>query len=510
MSSASENNKRIAKNTLFLYFRLLITMGVNLYTARVVLATLGVEDYGIYNVVGGVVVMFAWLNSGMLASSQRFISFELGRNSFERLHKVFCNSVSIHLCIALVILLCAETAGLWFMNTKLNINPLRISAANWVYQCSVFSLMVGIVCVPYNSCIVAHEHMKTYAYVSIIDVVLKLAIVYFLSVWNIDKLKFYAVLVLAATSIVQSIYLVYCRHHFPECKYRFSFDKDLFRQMFAFAGWSFIGNLSHAFKEQGSNILLNLFFGTFVNAARGIAGQVNAAVNGFTVNFQMALNPQIVKSYASGNYQYATSLVSKSSRYSFYLLLIVSVPAFVNMEYLLGLWLTVVPEYTVIFVRMILLISLVNSLSGSIGTMIQASGKVRNYNIIVGLIIMLDLPISYFILKAGYLPYTVMYVALFTATASLFARLFIMKRIVEYSARYFIVTIFCKNIFIAGTIIYALLYVQSLFPVNFLTFISMSLFSVLFIFGIIYIIGLSLRERIMVKNKILNRIIHFK
>jgi O-antigen/teichoic acid export membrane protein len=489
---------------------MLITMGVRLYTSRIVLATLGLEDYGIYNVVGGVVVMFAWLNSAMVGSSQRFISFELGRNSFERLHKVFCNSVSIHICIALVILLCAETVGLWFLNTKLNISPLRISAANWVYQCSVFSLMVSIICVPYNSCIVAHEHMKTYAYTSIIDVILKLVIVYFLSVWDIDKLKFYVVLVLATTSIVQSIYVIYCRRNFPECKYRFSFDKQLFRQMFSFAGWTFIGDLSHTLKDQGSNILLNLFFGTFVNAARGIAGQVNAAINGFTANFQMAINPQIVKSYASGNYKYATDLVSKSSRYSFYLLLIVCVPAFVNMEYLLNLWLTVVPEYTVIFVRMTLLVSLVNSLSGSIGIMIQASGRVRNYNIVVGLIIMIDLPISYFVLKAGYLPYTVMYVALFTATASLFARLFIMKRIVEYSARYFIFTIFCKNIIIAGALISILSYVQLLFPVNFLTVISMSFFSVLFISGIIYIMGLSLTERTMAKNKILNRIIHFK
>jgi O-antigen/teichoic acid export membrane protein len=483
---------------------MLVMIAVGLYTSRITLKILGIEDYGLYNVVGGVVAMFAFLNNAMVAASQRFISFELGKEDFARLKKVFSTSVSTHFCIAIIILLITETAGLWFVNTKLNIPVDRIDAANWIYQCSILAFMIRVLSVPYNSCIVAHEHMKTFAYVSIIDAVLNLTIVYLLLIWNIDKLKLYATLIFLIAIVIQIIYMLYCKRNFVECKYRFSFDRDLFKRMFSFAGWSFIGNLSHSFKDQGANIILNIFFGTFINAARGIAAQVNGAINSLTSSFQMAINPQITKSYATGDYEHTKSLISKGSRYSFYLLAVISIPAFINIDYILSLWLTVIPEYTAVFIRLILLVSLVNSMANPIITTIQATGNVRNFNIIVGGIILLDLPISYFVLKMGYLPYSVMYVSLFTTTVSLFARLFLMKRVIKYSTRYFFFSIFLKNMLLAGATLLILLYIQSLFAVNFTTFILMSFFSALFLSGVIYLLGMETNERKLVREKMLS------
>ena len=300
MASGDSSNKRIAKNTLLLYFRMVLIIIVGLYTSRVVLNTLGVSDYGIYNVVGGIVSMLAFLNSAMVAASQRFISFELGTDDSERLKKVFCTSVSIHIVLALIIFLIAETLGLWFVNTHLNIPAERMGAANWVYQCSILTLMLTVVSVPYNSCIVAHEHMKAFAYVSILEAVLKLLVVYLLLVGAVDKLVLYAILVAAVAFVIRIIYGIYCKRHFEECTYRFVLDRKLFKEMFAFAGWSIIGNLGFSMKDQGSNIILNLFFGTAVNAARGIAMQVNGIISNFSNNFTMALNPQITKQYAAG------------------------------------------------------------------------------------------------------------------------------------------------------------------------------------------------------------------
>lgn len=259
MASGDSSNKRIAKNTLLLYFRMVLIIIVGLYTSRVVLNTLGVSDYGIYNVVGGIVSMLAFLNSAMVAASQRFISFELGTDDSERLKKVFCTSVSIHIVLALIIFLIAETLGLWFVNTHLNIPAERMGAANWVYQCSILTLMLTVVSVPYNSCIVAHEHMKAFAYVSILEAVLKLLVVYLLLVGAVDKLVLYAILVAAVAFVIRIIYGIYCKRHFEECTYRFVLDRKLFKEMFAFAGWSIIGNLGFSMKDQGSNIILNLF-----------------------------------------------------------------------------------------------------------------------------------------------------------------------------------------------------------------------------------------------------------
>ena len=342
----NENNKRIAKNTLLLYVRMLFTIIVGLYTSRIVLNTLGVNDYGLYNVVGGIVSMLGFLNSAMTAASQRFISFELGKQNKQKLEEVFSTSVTIHIIIACIIFITAETIGLWFLNTHMNIATSRMTAANWVYQCSIFTFMISVISVPYNACIVAHEHMKTFAYISIIEVSLKLAIVYLLLILSFDKLIIYAVLLLCVSLIIRMIYGIYCKKKFEECTYRFHFNKKLFLEMFSFAGWSIIGNLGFSLKDQGSNVVLNLFCGTAINAARGVALQVNGIISNFSNNFLMALNPQITKQYATGDIPKSIQLVYAGCRYSFYLLSIISIPVMVNLDYILSLWLGIVPPYT--------------------------------------------------------------------------------------------------------------------------------------------------------------------
>ena len=303
MSSTTSNNKRIAKNTLLLYFRMILTMLVTLYTSRVVLNTLGVEDFGIFNVVGGIGVMFSVLNSAMSSATQRFLSFELGQNNKEQFTKVFSMSITIHALIALIIFVLAETIGLWFLNTHLVIPADRLVAANWVYQCSVLSFMVTILSVPYNASIIAYERMGAFAYISILEVSLKLLVVFMLQWIMVDKLKLYAVLLLVVALIIRLVYGFYCKLKLEGCNYIWIKDKQLFKTLASYAGWNLWGNLAAVGMDQGVNVLLNIFFGPIVNAARGIAYQAGSAVRLFVSNFQMAVNPQIVKRFASKELQ---------------------------------------------------------------------------------------------------------------------------------------------------------------------------------------------------------------
>ena len=299
-STVSENNKRIAKNTLMLYVKMGVMMLVQLYTSRVVLQTLGVDDFGIYNVVGGVVVLFSFLNAAMSSATQRFLNFELGKGDLVQVGRVFSMSLTVHFCIAGLVLLLAETVGLWFLNSELNIPAERMVAANWVYQFSVATTLLGILLVPYNATIIAHERMGFYAWTSIVKAVLLLVIVYFLSIGEVDKLILYAGLVFAVNALMQGVYIVYCRRAFSKTAlYRPFFDRELFRRLISFSGWSLFGGVADMCNSQGINMVMNIFCGVAVNAAMGIANQVNAAVYQFVSNFQIAFNPQLVKSYAA-------------------------------------------------------------------------------------------------------------------------------------------------------------------------------------------------------------------
>ena len=499
---------RIAKNTLFLYLRMFLMIFIGLYTSRVILKTLGVSDYGVYNVVGGMVSMFAFLNSAMVAASQRFISYELGRGNKEELNLVFCTSVNIHVIIAVVIFILAETIGLWFVNTQLVIDANRMIAANWVYQFSVLTFMVTVVSVPYNSCIVAHEYMRAFAYIGIVDACLKLVAVFLLLVFPYDKLIFYAFGVFVASVIVRVLYSFYCKRHFEECTYRFIVDWKLLKKMFSFAGWSVLGNLGFSFKDQGSNIVLNLFYGTSINAARGIAMQGSGLVSTFSSNFSMALFPQITKQYASGNMESCLDLVYSGARYTFYLLALISIPFLINVDYVLKLWLGNVPEYTSMFLMISMVVSILYTVTGTVTTALQATGEIKWFQIGICVIMLSELPIGYVLLLYDYPPYYALYPGILTGILAIFFRIYLLKKYIpECNLSHYLFEVFFRSMTIGAISWVVCDYVHSLFPDTFLTVIITSLISIVILLVLVFSFGLSSVERSMVKRK-LEQVIH--
>ncbi len=428
---------------------MLLTLGVTLYTSRIVLNTLGVVDFGIYNVVGGVVIMFSFLNSAMSSATQRFLSYEIGKNDYEQLKKVFSMSVNIHVIIALIVIILAETAGLWFLNTKLIIPLERMEAANWVYQFSILSFVLTMMGVPYNATIIANERMNVYAFVSVVEVALKLIVVFALVRFGYDKLKMYAILISCVSVIVWMTYKVYCKRNFPESNYRFFWEKSLYKTLMNYAGWNLFGNIAAIAMGQGVNILLNLFFGPIVNSARGIAFQINGAVSGFVINFQMAMNPQIIKSYAADDRKYMHQLIFQGSKYSFFLLFFIALPIFMEAEIILRWWLKIVPEHTVLFCRLVLINTLIDCISGPLMTAAQATGKIKKYQAVVGGFLLLILPISYVLLKKGFPPEITLYVSISVSIIALLARLFILRPLLNLSILKFTRTVLIPILLVA-------------------------------------------------------------
>ena len=404
MSETSANNKRIAKNTLLLYVRMLFMMAVSLFTSRVTLAALGVTDYGIYDVVGGLVSMFSILSGSLSVSISRFITVEVGKGNKDRLKNIFSTSVSIQIFMALIICLIAEFAGVWFLNNKMVIPPERLYAAHWVLQLSILTFVVGLISLPYYAVIIAHEKMSAFAYISILEVVLKLVIVYLLYISPIDKLIVYAVLLACVAVVIRLVYGSYCKRHFEEARYSFCFDKSLLREMFGFIGWAFWGNGMVVLKDQGTNVLLNLFCGPVVNAARGVAMQVNNAVCSFVQNFMMAVNPQITKSYSVGNLTDTHKLIIRSAKFGFFILLILIMPICANIDYILGLWLVEVPEHTANFIVLVLLYSLLDCYGHPLITGVLAEGDIKRYEIALTVIYFVNFVASYVFLKMGMQP----------------------------------------------------------------------------------------------------------
>ncbi|WP_430974580.1 lipopolysaccharide biosynthesis protein [Sunxiuqinia rutila] len=500
--SSSENNKRIAKNTAMLYFRMLLTMAVSLYTSRIVLNTLGVEDFGIYNVVGGFVTMFGFLNSAMASATQRFLAFEIGKGDKIQLRNVFSMSVNIHFLIAFLILILAETIGLYFVNTQLTIPPERMIAARWVYQFSILALMVNMISVPYNAIIIAHERMNVFAWVSIAEVGLKLLIVFMLQWFGFDKLKFYAVLMFGVALLIRLIYGLYCGKKFKESKFRFYWDKPLFKTLISYAGWNLWGNAAGVIMGQGVNILLNIFFGPVVNAARGIAYQVRSAVNQFVQNFQMAMNPQIIKSYAAGDLKYMHQLIFQGAKYSFFLLFALSLPIMLETEIILKLWLKTVPDYTVIFTRLVLINVLVDCISGPLMTAAQASGKIKLYQGVVGGLLILNLPVSYIFLKLGYAPEITLYISIGISIIALLARLKIISPLVKLDILGYLKEVVSKisPVILISMIIPIL--IKSFLHEGFARLLIIT-FSSLIVVGItIYFVGLEKNEQNFLTNKL--------
>ncbi len=409
MSTQQNNNKRIVKNTLLLYVRMFFLMFISLFTSRVILNTLGVEDFGTYNVVGGVVSMFSAFSGMFTGAISRFITFELGKNKGQRLSDVFSTSVTIQIGIAFIFVCLAEVIGLYFLNYKLVIPSGRWIAANWVLQCSILTFAVNLISIPYNAAIIAHERMSAFAYISIFEVLMKLLIVYALYISPVDKLISYAILLMILSVVIRFIYGNYCSRHFEECKYRFTYDKSLLKEMSSFAGWNFLGSGAYILNTQGINILINMFFGVTLNAARGVANQVDHAIMQLVQNFMTALKPQITKNIASNNFEYVEDLVCRGAKFGYFLMLFFFVPIYVEAPQILTVWLKLVPDYAISFVRLAMIASMVDLLGTTISTTVIATGNVKRYYIVIGLFGLLVFPITYICFRSGCSPQSCYY-----------------------------------------------------------------------------------------------------
>ena len=448
----SYRTRRIAKNTLMLYVRMLFMMFMGLYTSRIVLQALGEGDYGIYNVVGGVVAMFTIISGALNSAVSRFITFEMGKGEGARLNKVYSTAVIIQIVLAAVVVVVAEPVGLWFIDNEMTISPERIPAARWVLHFSLLAFVVNLMSVPQMASITAHERMSAYAWIGILDGLLRFGVALLISCSGHDRLVTYAALMAVSVLMVRMAYGIYCRLHFPECRFRPVFDRPLMKEMFSFAGWNFIGVTAGVLRDHGGNILVNVFSGSVaVNAARGVALQLSNAVQSFVTNFMTAVNPQITKSYAAGEKDYMFSLMRKSSRMAYYLLLIIVLPVIFNVDYLLSIWLDDVPAGAASFARLFLILALSESLSGPLMTGMQATGNIRDYQIVVGGLIMLNFPVSYIFLKAGAGPEITVVVSIVISQICLFARLYMLHRQVDFPVSEFLKRVYLNIIIVTLT-----------------------------------------------------------
>lgn len=503
MTDTAQNNKRIAKNTLLLYARMLFLMIISLYTSRVVLNTLGVEDYGINNVVSGFIGMLSFLSGSLGAASSRFITYDLGIGDMSTMKRTFGNIVTIHLLLAVIILILGETIGLWFVLNKLQIPENRMTAALWVYQFSIFSFMLSIVSVPYNATIIAHERMKAFAYISIVDAILKLLIVYMLVVIPYDKLIIYAILFFCIQVLDRVVYGIYCYRHFEETKTKLAFNKKLFKEIFSFAVWTMNGNLAVIGYTQGINVLLNLFFGPIVNAARGVAVQVQSVVQNFCNNFQMALNPQLTKSYAQNDLDHMQQLLKVSSKFSFFLLFVISLPLMLEAPLVLKWWLGIVPEHTVNFLRLILCSSMLIALSNPLVVSVHATGKIKKFQAIEGTMLLFIVPIAYILLKFfGIRPEYVFCVHIAVEVLTQYARVRIVLPMISMKCIDYLKEVIAPIIKVIVITPILPLITYHYIGQSVMTFFIICFISVICVLGGVYYLGCIKSEREFIINKI--------
>lgn len=504
------DTKRIAKNTGFLYMRMLVMMVIGFITARVMLEALGVNNYGINNVVGGLVSMFSMLSASLSGAVSRFFTFGLGKGDMMRLRVIFSTSINIHILLAVVVVLAIEVVGVWFLNNRMNIDADRLVAANWVLQCSTITFAINLLSVPYRAAIIAHERMSAFAYLTIFDATAKLLIVCAVYFYNGDKLILLSVLNITPAIISQVIYWLYCKRHFEECTYKFASDKKLFKEIFGFAGWSFIGNTAGLMKNEGVNVVINIFTNTTINAARGFAMQVNGMVMQFISNFTMALNPQIIKDYASGQLQRMHKLMFQGTKLSYYIFMILSIPLIFEVEAFLYLWLGEVPEHTVSFTRLVLVLSLAEIVSYTLITAQNATGKIRDYQIVVGGILLLNLPISYLLLRWGVFPEVTVIVAIIVSQLCLAARLWFLRKMIDFPVRQFITKVYFNVIAVTllSLIVPAICYIA--IPPGYVRVFILGSLSICSSIATIYFVGCTREERAQVRKAIVNIISKFR
>ncbi len=494
------SNSRIAKNALMLYIRMFLTLIVGLYTSRVVLNTLGVEDYGIYGVVGGVVAMLGFLNASMSGATSRFLTFELGRGDKKRLAETFSSALIVHIIIALIVFVLAETVGLWFLTHKLVIPAGRMNAAHWVYQMSILSAMLGITQVPYNATIIAHEKMDIYAYVEILNVTLKLLIVYLLTIGNFDKLILYAILVFAVSVIIIMVYRIYCIRHFPESHFHWIWNPTILKPLISFSGWDLYGNMSLTIRQQGIQFLVNMFFGVVYNAANNIASTVLSVVLSLSHNITIAFRPQIIKLYSVKEYTNCVQLIYKCCRYSTLLLCALCIPFYFNVEWLLEMWLVKPPQLSALFCRIFIFSCFFNILSVGVQIGIHATGDIKIFSFVTGCCHLCTLPIIYLLYVIGIPVYSAFWVSVMITVLILIADLIIAQnRICTFRISDYVMIVFLQIISVSAIIVFILYLMHTLLNTKpLLSFLLDIMLTVL----MLYSIGLSKIEKSQLKSKV--------
>lgn len=485
---------------------MLFMMAIGLFTSRVILNALGISDMGLMSVAGSVITMFTFLNATLTSGTQRFISYAIGENNAQRLRAVFKSAMTLHLLLAIIIFFLGETLGLWYVYNKLNVEPGRFQAAMWCYQLSIISTVVGMVQLPFNSALIAHEKMNIYAYMTIFDAVFKLLAAYLIQIVCFDRLIFYSILIFAAELLSTFLYNLYCRKHFKECSFSFGYDKGIFRNMLSFSGWNTLGCLAAMGQGTGVNLIINSFCGTVVNGARGIAFQANGWVTRFVENFMVALNPQIIKSYASGDIQRMSSLVINGARFGCYLFLLLGIPLFVEIEFVLKLWLGQCPEHTVAFMRIVMIETLFKTMGTPTVTAMHATGQMKLLNITVGSILLLIVPVSYVCFRLGLSPEQVLLINIIPWIVVPFIRVFLVKK---YSQGKFPVGQYLYQIVLKTTAMALLMFVPIwLFSyymqsyTDWIRFCAIFTSSLVFSAMVIYYIGLEQKYRILLVEKL--------
>ena len=510
MTDTSANNKLIAKNTMLLYVRTFFVMLVSLFTSRVTLQVLGVDNYGIQSAVGGVIGMFSVISGSLSGAISRFLTFEIGHGNAEKLKRIFCTSINIQIGISLIILVLFETIGLWFLNTKMVIPEGRLTAANWVFQCSVISFIIGLFSVPFNASIIGHEKMSAFAYVSIVEVVLKLVIVYMLYVSPFDKLISLSVLSVVVALIINGIYAIYCRQKFEECRYELVWDKPLLKEMTGFAGWSFLTNIIWVLNTQGISVLINLFFGVAFNAARGVASMVEGVLKKFTTDFTTAFNPQITKSYAVGNTEQLFVLINRGARFSYFLMLLLALPFMFEAQFVLDIWLDIVPDNSVSFFRLSIIATMVMLLGDSGTRACMATGNIRNYTLVMTAISVLVFPLTYFAFKMG-CPAEWAYIAYIAIYSVMdIVRLYLMKNLIDYHP-----SIYFKEVLLPVLIVTVVAVIPPFILNHYSADSVLHSLAVMFVsvcssMAAIFYLGITKREREVVISKIKETILKFR
>ena len=502
----TQNYKRIAKNTMFLYFRMIIIMAVSFYTIRVVLDTLGVTDFGLYNLVASFVAIMVFLNGTLTSGTQRFLTFEIGKNDLIKLKQTFSTALLIHIALAFLILVLGETIGLWFLYEKMNIPLDRFDAAFWAYQFAIFSTMITVMQVPYNALIIAHEKMQIFAYISIIEAVLKLLIVYLLLVSSYDKLITYAILMFLVSVFIAFIYRRYTISNYQESHFEFSFDRDILKSMIHFSGWNIFGTLGSLLSSQGINIILNIFFGPVAVAARAISMQVSGGLSQFVNGFQQAVTPQITKLYASNQIEELNKLLYQNSKYAFLLLWFLALPVLMQLEYILNLWLVEVPDNTILFCQIIIIHALIMSLNRPYVMAIHATGNMKQTNVTAGVILLLVIPISYILLDNGFSIITPLIIYMIATILCFMIELYYLKKWINVS----VISLFRNTLLPVSMItiisIIPVYLMMDLYENSFIKFLLITFFSMSIVFVLSYTIALNKEEKIKIKTMIKNKI----